>query len=107
MVIVYYHLKYPELRWDWDNISTEKMSFPPSFIWGTATSAHQVEGNCINNWSEFEKGSKDDGQPNIKDSQQSGIVFNICFKFINTQYIVCFHLKCYFPYLFANNHKCQ
>ena len=72
-VIAYFHFKYPELRWNWDDISTEAMSFPSSFIWGTATAAHQVEGNCINNWSEFEKGSKDNGQPNIKDAQQSGI----------------------------------
>ena len=71
--ITYFHFKYPELRWNWDDISTDKMSFPLSFIWGTATAAHQVEGNCVNNWSEFEKGSKDNGQPNIKDEQQSGI----------------------------------
>ena len=73
IAIIYFHYKYPELRWNWDEISTNKMSFPLSFIWGTATAAHQVEGNCVNNWSEFEKGSKDDGQPNIKDEQQSGI----------------------------------
>jgi len=73
IAISYFHFKYPELRWNWDDISTEKISFPPSFIWGTATAAHQVEGNCENNWSEFEKGSKDDGHPNIKNSQQSGI----------------------------------
>ena len=61
------------MRWNWDEISTNEMSFSSTFIWGTATAAHQVEGNCINNWSEFEKGSKDDGQPNIKDNQQSGL----------------------------------
>ena len=72
-VIVYCHLQYPEPLWNWENISTDKILFPSTFIWGTATAAHQVEGNCVNNWSEFEKGSKDDGQPNIKDNQQSGI----------------------------------
>ncbi len=70
---MYFHLKYPEMRWNWDDISTENMQFPPTFIWGTATAAHQVEGNCVNNWSEFEKDTKVDGQPNIKDNQQSGI----------------------------------
>ena len=73
IAIAYFHFKYPEIRWNWDDISTDNISFPPSFIWGTATAAHQVEGNCTNNWSEFEKGTKDDGQPNIKDNQQSGI----------------------------------
>ena len=30
--------------------------FPPSFLWGTATSAHQVEGgNVHNDWSDFER----------------------------------------------------
>ena len=72
-VIVYFHFKYPELRWNWDAISTDNISFPPTFIWGTATAAHQVEGNCTNNWSAFEKGSKSDGHPNIKDNQQSGL----------------------------------
>ena len=71
--ITYFHFKYPELRWNWNDISIEKISFPSPFIWGTATASHQVEGHCINNWSEFELGSKDDGQPNIKDDQHSGI----------------------------------
>ena len=71
--IVYFHFKYPEMRWNWDKISTKNISFPLTFIWGTATAAHQVEGNCTNNWSEFEKGIKDNGQPNIKDYQKSGL----------------------------------
>ena len=54
-VITYFHFKYPELRWNWDDISTENISFPLSFIWGTATASHQVEGNCQNNWSEFDR----------------------------------------------------
>ena len=73
IAITYFHFKYPEARWDWEDISLEKMSFPSQFFWGTATAAHQVEGNCINNWSEFENGSKNDGQPNIKNDQRSGI----------------------------------
>ncbi len=72
LVIVYFHFKYSEMRWDWDDLSTGTMQFPPTFIWGTATAAHQVEGDCTNNWSAFEKGSNADGKPNIKDNQQSG-----------------------------------
>ena len=73
IAIAYFHFRYPELRWNWNDISTNKMSFPSPFIWGTATAAHQVEGNCTNNWSEFEKSSNEYGQPNIQDAQQSGI----------------------------------
>ena len=33
-----------------------KFSFPPGFLWGTATASHQVEGgNTNNNWSVWEK----------------------------------------------------
>ena len=71
-VCLYLHYKYLESYWDWNNISIDKISFPSKFIWGTATAAHQVEGNCTNNWSEFENGLKDDGEPNIKDNQVSG-----------------------------------
>ncbi len=32
-----------------------KLQFPIGFLWGAATSAHQVEGNNHNDWSEWEK----------------------------------------------------
>ena len=32
-----------------------KLQFPKGFLWGAATSAHQVEGNTTNDWSEWEK----------------------------------------------------
>jgi beta-glucosidase len=31
------------------------LDFPKSFLWGAATSAHQVEGGNFNDWSEWEK----------------------------------------------------
>lgn len=40
--------------------------YPKNFLWGAATSAHQVEGNTHNDWSEWEKLGK------IKGGQQSG-----------------------------------
>ena len=33
----------------------EFLKFPQNFIWGTATSAHQVEGGNTNDWTEWEK----------------------------------------------------
>ena len=32
-----------------------KYQFPDNFLWGAATSAHQVEGGLKNDWSEWEK----------------------------------------------------
>lgn len=34
------------------------LRFPENFFWGTATSAHQVEGNTNNDWSEWEQSEK-------------------------------------------------
>jgi beta-glucosidase len=31
------------------------LKFPDGFLWGTATAAHQVEGNCNNSWTQWEK----------------------------------------------------
>lgn len=45
----------PEIHYDWDSIDTSDVSFPESFIWGTATAAHQIEGNQKNNWTNFEE----------------------------------------------------
>ena len=32
-----------------------EFGFPKNFFWGTATSAHQIEGNNINNWTKWEQ----------------------------------------------------
>jgi beta-glucosidase len=54
--VSYFHFSYPQTKWDWSKIDTNDVSFPKDFIWGTATAAHQIEGNNENtNWGEWEK----------------------------------------------------
>lgn len=36
-----------------------KLEFPKHFLWGAATSAHQIEGGTHNSWSEWEKKNAD------------------------------------------------
>ena len=44
-------------------------AFPPGFLWGAATSAHQVEGNCTNNqWWAWEQEAG-----HIRDGDVSGL----------------------------------
>jgi beta-glucosidase len=67
--IAYFHFSYPQTKWDWSKIDTNEVSFPKNFIWGTATAAHQIEGNNENtNWGEWEKiaGKIKDGSNAIK-----------------------------------------
>ena len=71
--VFYFNYKYPEVRWKWNNIDASKVSFPKHFFWGTATAAHQIEGdNKNNNWSLWEKQKNNKGKTGIKDGQISG-----------------------------------
>jgi beta-glucosidase len=46
---------------------------PDLFLWGAATSAHQIEGGCTNNnWFAFESAVDATGRPRIKDGQKAG-----------------------------------
>ena len=47
-----------------------KYKFPAEFLWGTATSSHQIEGGNENNWTEWEKGG------HIADGSLSGRACN-------------------------------
>lgn len=46
------------------------LKFPKGFLWGTATSSHQVEGGLRNNWTEWEK------EGHIEDGTVSGKACN-------------------------------
>ena len=63
---IYLSIKNPELKWDWEKINTENMFFPMEFSWGTATAAHQVEGNNTNNnWYQWEYSVDEYGKSRI------------------------------------------
>jgi beta-glucosidase len=50
------------------------MAFPQDFLWGSATSSHQVEGSCTNNnWARFEHENGPGGVPRIADGRGAGI----------------------------------
>ena len=49
------------------------MSFPPDFVWGTATAAHQVEGGNDNNqWWRWEHSTDASGKPRVHEGHTSG-----------------------------------
>jgi beta-glucosidase len=48
--------------------------FGQDFLWGSATSSHQVEGYCTNNnWYKFESAVNEQGKPRILNGQRAGI----------------------------------
>ena len=76
-IVIYFNYKNPELEWNWSKIDTKSFAFPENFIWGTATSAHQVEGgNVNNNWYVFENDFKKNNIPNIHNGDKSGLASN-------------------------------
>ena len=55
LTIIYLSWRNPEPHSTWKEIDLEQLKFPSDFNWGTATAAHQIEGNNANNWSSFEE----------------------------------------------------
>lgn len=49
----------------------EQQKFPRSFFWGSSTSAHQVEGNNHNDWSEWEEKTAEQKAARAKDKKWS------------------------------------
>ncbi len=71
---VWLHFVFPEPSWDWATIDPDDVRFPPEFVWGVASAAHQVEGGCDNNnWSWWEEQLDEHGEPRILGGQKSGV----------------------------------
>jgi len=61
-------------RPDCNKLKVNSWHFGKDLLWGSATAAHQVEGNCTNNnWYQFESGSDEHGKPRILNRQKAGI----------------------------------
>jgi beta-glucosidase len=80
MAIIYFGLLFwladrnANLRLDFDRLKREPWRFGKEFLWGSATSAYQVEGNCTNNnWFQFESAVDEDGKPKITNGQRAGV----------------------------------
>jgi beta-glucosidase len=59
---------------DLNNLKDAPWKFGKDFLWGSATSSHQVEGNCTNNnWYEFESAVDEQGRPRILNGQKAGL----------------------------------
>lgn len=54
LIIIILSIRFPEKYLDWENIDCNDYQFPTNFTWGVATASHQIEGDNINNWSDFE-----------------------------------------------------
>jgi beta-glucosidase len=51
----YFSLTEGRERFSADELARPLPAWPPGFLWGTATAAHQVEGGNHNDWSRFEE----------------------------------------------------
>jgi beta-glucosidase len=56
-------LRNPRLAWSDEELARPLGPWPPGFLWGTATAAHQIEGGNTNDWTRFEaeKGAIENG----------------------------------------------
>jgi beta-glucosidase len=55
LVCAYFSLAEGRVRFSAEDVAHPLPPWPPGFLWGTATAAHQVEGGNHNDWSRFEE----------------------------------------------------
>jgi len=62
-----------DLQFDFAELRRTSFRFGKDFLWGSATSAHQIEGNCFNNnWFQFESAMDEQNRPRIPNHQKAG-----------------------------------
>jgi len=62
------------LKFDFAKLKQDPLRFGKDFLWGSATSSHQIEGNCTNNnWYQFESAVDAQGKPRILNGQKAGL----------------------------------
>ena len=62
------------LKFDFNKLKLTPFKFGKDFLWGSATAAHQIEGNCTNNnWYQFESAVDAQGKPRILNGQKAGL----------------------------------
>jgi beta-glucosidase len=62
------------LQFSRDDLTKIPLRVTAGFLWGSATSSHQVEGGCTNNnWFQFESSTKANGQPRILNGQKADL----------------------------------
>jgi beta-glucosidase len=53
-VCAYLAIRHPRVRFTAEELARPAGPLPKGFLWGTATSAHQIEGGNTNDWTRFE-----------------------------------------------------
>lgn len=71
--ILVWNFSQPAVKWKDEKFNIVQEVFPDDFMWGTATAAHQVEGNNDNNnWYAWEHTLNEDQQATIHNNDKSG-----------------------------------
>jgi len=73
LLTIWLNFQHHDVKWKDHRINIDNYRFPKGFLWGAATSAHQVEGDCTNNdWTAWENSYDNNANPHIKNSDKSG-----------------------------------